>query len=70
MLPKSIETDSGSNEWQVQTQYTYDFALHSVTPVKEEVALANLQPAPGEFPTSSVEWQTERKNHDKNIFRV
>lgn len=32
---------------QAQAQYQFDYALHSVMPVREEIALANLQPIPG-----------------------
>ena len=30
-----------------QTPYKSDYVLHSITPVKKEVAMANLQPVPG-----------------------
>jgi hypothetical protein len=32
---------------QMQTPYAYDMVLHSVMPVPEHIALANMKPIPG-----------------------
>jgi hypothetical protein len=38
---------AGGQMDQMQTPYAYDMVLHSVMPVPEHIALANLKPVPG-----------------------
>lgn len=38
---------AGGQMDQLQTPYAYDMVLHSVMPVQEHIALANLKPVPG-----------------------
>lgn len=35
--------------WQAQSHYRFDYAVHSVMPVSEVIAKANLKPVPGDI---------------------